>query len=157
MKYLNRPVLFSIDFNKPTDDRGRFSNMYDLKAWCKQNGYSVGNTCAMEPTAVMIGDFEWIAKWKNLSKQEQQAVDGVMIRSYTPDGYTLYLFNISDKLKDTFPQSAQDLISFIGIRNKDGEMEPLTMTPDKIEWMRLIQQAQESGQKLMLLKHRLRK
>lgn len=155
-KYLNRPVLFAIEFSKPTDDRGRFSNMYDLQAWCKQHGYSVGNTCAMKPTAVMIGNLPWIAKWKNLSKAEQQAVDGVMVHAYTPDGYILYLFNISDVLRDTFPTNLQHAIDYVRILGKDGKLEPLTMTPDKVEWMRLLEIAKVKGVEISYLGNRRR-
>lgn len=54
-----------------------FSAYYAAIIWCRDNGYSYGSNCRAQPTAMFKGDHD-IAKWYNLSKKEQNSVDGVM-------------------------------------------------------------------------------
>lgn len=34
-------------------------------------GFSIGQSCAASPTACMFGDYDWIAKWRNLTARER--------------------------------------------------------------------------------------
>lgn len=43
----------------------------------KSAGFSAGSGCAGQPTAIMFGDY-MVAKWKNLTWAEREAVHGVM-------------------------------------------------------------------------------
>jgi len=56
---------------------GTFQAYYDACGWLKENGYSYGSMCGHEPIGIMKGNY-CIAKWKNLTKQEQKSLDGTM-------------------------------------------------------------------------------
>lgn len=58
--------------------QGTFQAMYAAQAWCAENGLSVGQSCATGPTGLLFGNYEWIAKWKNLTHQEQLDLHGTM-------------------------------------------------------------------------------
>lgn len=72
--------------------QGRFHNLYAAEFWAKINGYSIGNTCAHEPIALLRGDYDWIAKWKNLTDEERKDVDGVVVGWSIPDTYKIFIF-----------------------------------------------------------------
>jgi hypothetical protein len=63
-----------IEFNKP----GTFQALYEARAWCQENGISVGQSSAMGPTGLLFGKFGWIAKWGNLAPQERSDLHGTM-------------------------------------------------------------------------------
>ena len=57
---------------------GTFQAMYAAKAWCRDNGISVGQSCAIGPTGLLFGQFDWIAKWRNLTPMERKDLHGIM-------------------------------------------------------------------------------
>ena len=73
--------------------------MYAAQGWCSAHGYSYGSssknrkTFANEPTAIMKGEYNLPQKWYNLSKEEKQSVDGVMVSNDWREGtVTIYIF-----------------------------------------------------------------
>lgn len=54
----------------------KFSGTYEAEAWLEINGYSVGAMARHEPRGVMKGVGIFIGKWRNLSEEERQALDG---------------------------------------------------------------------------------
>lgn len=56
---------------------GEFEAFNKACEWCRQNGYSYGTMQADAPTGLLRGNFE-ISKWRNMTKAERDALDGVM-------------------------------------------------------------------------------
>lgn len=52
--------------------------MYAAEAWCAANGISVGQSSATGPTGLLFGEYDWIAKWRNLTPQERADLHGTM-------------------------------------------------------------------------------
>lgn len=48
------------------------------EAWCREHGISVGQSSADGPSGLLFGDYEWIAKWRNLTRQERNDLHGTM-------------------------------------------------------------------------------
>lgn len=48
------------------------------EAWCREQGISVGQSSADGPSGLLFGDYDWIAKWRNLTKQERADLHGTM-------------------------------------------------------------------------------
>jgi hypothetical protein len=53
-----------------------FSANSAAEKWLKENGFSIGTMCAPEPRAILHGN-TYIPKWKNLSSEDREEVDGV--------------------------------------------------------------------------------
>lgn len=64
-------------FSKTFDQEGTFQALYAAQNWLRDNGYSYGSTCRGEPIGVLKGDYV-IAKWRNLTRQEINELDGVV-------------------------------------------------------------------------------
>lgn len=61
---------------------GEFQAYYAACAWCEENGYSHGSMQRDAPIGILRGD--WIiAKWRNLSAEERQQLDGTITRIET--------------------------------------------------------------------------
>ncbi len=58
-------------------EKGTFESMYAANRWCINNGYSYGSTCFRSAVGLKKGDY-LVAKWKNLTKQEIDGLDGIM-------------------------------------------------------------------------------
>lgn len=58
--------------------QGTFKAMYAAEAWCRENGISVGQSCATGPTGLLFGQYDWIAKWRNLNARERNELHGTM-------------------------------------------------------------------------------
>jgi hypothetical protein len=54
-----------------------FEALNKATAWCRANGYSYGSMQADAPTGLLRGACE-IAKWRNLTASEREALDGVL-------------------------------------------------------------------------------
>ncbi len=54
-----------------------FDPVHEAEAWCAERGISVGTMQRGSPRGLYIGDAV-ISKWRNLSKAERNAMDGVM-------------------------------------------------------------------------------
>ncbi len=105
-KYLGRPVLQEIDFfdSGNLETQGRFHNLYAAQRWAREHGYAFGNTCAMSPIALMPAHYTWIAKWKNLTKQEREEVYGVCVSWDKPDTYKIFIFIQVEAHKEPNPE-----------------------------------------------------
>jgi len=60
------------------NQEGTFQAMYAAEAWCLENGISVGQSCATGPTGLLFGQYDWIAKWRNLTARERKQLHGTM-------------------------------------------------------------------------------
>lgn len=54
-----------------------FAATREAEAWCKARGISVGTMQGPDPRGLLVGDF-FIAKWRNLSRDERAALHGTM-------------------------------------------------------------------------------
>lgn len=63
-----------IEFNQA----GTFQAMYAAEAWCREYGLSVGQSCATGPTGLLFGQYDWIAKWRNLTARERIDLHGTI-------------------------------------------------------------------------------
>jgi hypothetical protein len=57
---------------------GTFQALSAAEAWCRDNGLSVGQSCATGPTGLLFGKYDWIAKWRNLTRKERAALHGTL-------------------------------------------------------------------------------
>ncbi|MBV7542224.1 hypothetical protein [Acidovorax sp. sic0104] len=67
-------------------------------AWCEANGISVGQTSAMDPSGLLFGAYDWIAKWRNLTSVEREALDGQMTGDLRHGPVVVYLKDAAVKL-----------------------------------------------------------
>lgn len=58
--------------------KGTWTALEAARGWCRENGISVGQSCATGPSGLLFGKFDWIAKWRNLTKTERDALHGIM-------------------------------------------------------------------------------
>jgi hypothetical protein len=63
-----------VEFNQ----KGTWAALDAARAWCRENGISVGQSCATGPSGLLFGKFGWIAKWRNLTPQKRDALHGTM-------------------------------------------------------------------------------
>jgi len=63
---------------KTFDQPVTFEACWAAERWCKENGISVGPSCACWPQRGLLdGDYQ-IAKWRNLTAQERAQCHGTM-------------------------------------------------------------------------------
>ena len=60
------------------NQKGTFQALRAAETWCKQNGISVGQSCALGPSGLLFGHYDWIAKWRNLTPAERAQLHGTM-------------------------------------------------------------------------------
>lgn len=53
-----------------------FEAINAAQAWCQANGLSVGQSCATGPSGLLFGQWDWIAKWRNLTSKERRELHG---------------------------------------------------------------------------------
>ncbi len=90
--YPHKPVIQKQEFNLGGDD---FESMYAAQHWLRQNGYDYGSTSAIEPTAVMRGNYYEYGlphKMKNFSAKEIKMVHGIITGSMRSGPVIVYLF-----------------------------------------------------------------
>lgn len=75
--YLGKKIKEKHEFNV----QGTFESYYAASSWAKANGYEAGSMDGYNPIALMK-DYNYVAKWHNLNKEERATVDGVMISDY---------------------------------------------------------------------------
>lgn len=63
-----------IEFNQ----KGTFNALYAAQDWCRENGISFGQSCCTGPTGLLFGEWDWIAKWRNLTPKERSELHGTM-------------------------------------------------------------------------------
>jgi hypothetical protein len=91
-KYLGRIVLKKIDFN----DKGTFQAYYAATGWLYENGYKYGSTCVNMPVGFIKGaEWDLPQKWYNMTSQEKNSVDGVLIGDTREGPVQLVFFNIN--------------------------------------------------------------
>ena len=74
---------------------GTFRAFYKAEARLKELGYVTGSMCRDEPIGFVFGDkFDYVAKWYNLSFQERELLDGVMLsENFREGGVKIIFFN----------------------------------------------------------------
>ena len=85
--YLGRTVINQIEFNEPET----FMSYNAARNWCKPNGYSYGSMNGDNPIAIWKGECS-ISKWHNLSKEEKNSCDGVIVGDMIEGPVSVYLF-----------------------------------------------------------------
>ncbi len=75
--YLGREIKEKHEFNV----EGTFESFYAARSWAVNRGYEIGSMDGFNPIAMMKG-YDYVAKWHNLNRKEQQSVHGVMISDY---------------------------------------------------------------------------
>jgi hypothetical protein len=60
------------------DECGAFEAWHSAQAWCEARGISVGISSAGQPVGLMYGNVR-IAKWRNLTEAERDALDGSIV------------------------------------------------------------------------------
>jgi hypothetical protein len=63
-----------VEFNQT----GTWAALDAARSWCREHGISVGQSSATGPTGLLFGKFGWIAKWRNLTPDEREALHGTM-------------------------------------------------------------------------------
>jgi hypothetical protein len=69
-----------------------FSACNDAENYCRTQGISVGAMQGPEPRGLLWGDVR-IAKWRNLSESERQALNGKMTGSMRHGPVTVQMWN----------------------------------------------------------------
>ena len=72
-----RKAILTKSFTVP----GTFQSMYAAQKYVKELGYDYGSTSAMEPTAIMkgnYGDYDLPQKMKNFTAKEKKMVHGII-------------------------------------------------------------------------------
>lgn len=75
--YLGKTIKEVHNFNV----EGTFQSFYEARNWATNMGYEIGSMNGSNPIAMMKG-YDYVAKWNNLNRKEQQSVHGVMISDY---------------------------------------------------------------------------
>lgn len=59
------------------NDGTEWSAGQQLERWCEENDYAIGSSQCDAPQGLMKGRKDWyVAKWRNLSKQDIEQLDG---------------------------------------------------------------------------------
>jgi hypothetical protein len=73
--FLNRPILKEVKINL----EGDFQSYYEAEKTLKEEGFTTGSMCGGEPIGFApASEYEYIAKWYNISPAERKQVHGVM-------------------------------------------------------------------------------
>lgn len=64
-------------FTKTFSDTGDFQALFSAQKWLDSQGYSYGSSCRGSPTGILKGG-AFIAKWRNLTPQQIEELDGKM-------------------------------------------------------------------------------
>ena len=72
---------------------GTFESFYSAERKLKEMGYTVGSMCVSDPIGFADGDeYSYIAKWHNLSREDRNLLDGVMISDGWREGSVDIIF-----------------------------------------------------------------
>lgn len=63
-----------VEFNQ----KGTWQAKEAAEAWCRERGISVGQSSADGPSGLLFGEWDWIAKWRNMTPQERADLHGTM-------------------------------------------------------------------------------
>lgn len=64
-------------FQKKFTDTGDFKANAEAEKWCEERGLSVGDMQGPAPRGILLGKVA-IQKWRNLSEEDKDALDGEM-------------------------------------------------------------------------------
>jgi hypothetical protein len=66
---------------------GTFMSFYEAETRLRKMGYVIGSMCGGEPIGFADEDqYNYISKWYNMNREEQNKLDGVMISSNWREG-----------------------------------------------------------------------
>jgi argonaute-like protein implicated in RNA metabolism and viral defense len=66
---------------------GTFNSVYVAEDKLRKMGYVIGSMCGGEPIGFADADkYNYISKWRNMDREDQNKVDGVMISSDWREG-----------------------------------------------------------------------
>lgn len=81
---------------KTFNEKGTFKAMYAAQSWLRSKGYDYGSTSAIEPTAVMKGDYYSYGlphKMKNFSAKDKASIHGIITGEMREGPVTVKLYN----------------------------------------------------------------
>jgi hypothetical protein len=82
-KYLGRDVVKKVNVKV----EGTFSSVYEAEKQLGELGYEIGSMCGGEPIGFADGEkYDYISKWRNMSNEDQNKLDGVMISNDWREG-----------------------------------------------------------------------
>ena len=64
-------------FQMKFTDTGDFKACSEAEKWCNERGLSVGGLQGPSPRGILLGSYN-IQKWRNLSEEDKDALDGEM-------------------------------------------------------------------------------
>ena len=85
-----------IKLTKSFKEEGTFQSMYAAQKWVKEQGYTYGSNSAIEPTAIMQGDYysyNLPHKMKNFTAKEKRSVHGIMQGDIREGPVTVIIYN----------------------------------------------------------------
>jgi hypothetical protein len=66
---------------------GTFASVYEAQKRLREMGYIIGSMCGGEPIGFADGNqYNYISKWYNMNREDQNKLDGVMISSDWREG-----------------------------------------------------------------------
>ena len=65
-------------FQMKFTDTGDFKASAEAEKWCKDRGLAVGEMQGPAPRGIMLGSHYSIQKWRNLSEEDKNCLDGEM-------------------------------------------------------------------------------
>jgi hypothetical protein len=66
---------------------GTFASFYEAQKRLEEMGYAIGSMCGGEPIGFADEDkYDYISKWRNMDREDQGKLDGVMISSDWREG-----------------------------------------------------------------------
>jgi hypothetical protein len=73
-KYMGKIISEIVIFK----NNGTFESYYAAEKWVKEKGYSRGSTCVFSPVAIIRGPYNLPQKWRNMTMNQRNSVDGVI-------------------------------------------------------------------------------
>lgn len=86
----DRKIEHAVEF----EPKGTFQAFYAAENYLKELGYATGSMCRNEPIGFKHG-VSYVAKWYNLSKDDKEQLDGVMLPEpeFREGGAVILFFN----------------------------------------------------------------
>jgi hypothetical protein len=89
MYRINREIAQVEEFKS---DGSSFSAIYSAERYLKSSGYAIGSMCCNEPIGFAPADkVRYIAKWRNISKEEYHKLSGILVSEDFRDGDKVYI------------------------------------------------------------------
>lgn len=71
---MSKPVKFTKTFEARDES---FVAFEEARSWLQARGFSVGRMQREDPIGIMMGDHD-IQKWRHLSKEDREELDGIL-------------------------------------------------------------------------------